>query len=269
MLILRRSIGQSLVLLLPAVGIVAACGSSTQKPSGLGTDSGADVQDGGVDGTGSGDGAIADAPTSVDARDSSATADGPGPVYDGPSPEAGSATLEGQQAFVVGSATLFPGMGGGNTDCEGKPIPAGVVPAVTIGLFPKSISASAVCADVDGGVDAGTGQFILLQIATQQWAMGTGTLTQSLAPATYTISNEFEDDEDLCMLQGGGTAILGLGPLGGDSSSIAISGTVMLTSVGAGSVAGTFDVLMGGPYGTTDGSAPLPLSGSFDALPCP
>jgi hypothetical protein len=239
MLILRRTIAFSFVLVLPALAAVAACGSSKPQPGATGPDSG------------------------------STASDSAGPMYDGPAPDAGSAMLEGPQAFPVGSATLFVGMGSGNTDCEGKPIPAGVLPAVTIGLFPKSISAVDVCADVDGGVDAGTGQFLLLQIATPQWAMGTGTLTQSLTPGAFKISNESEDDEDLCMLQGGGTAILGLGPVGGDSSSIAVSGTVTLTSVGVGAVAGTFDVLMGGPYGTTDGSAPLPLSGSFDALPCP
>jgi hypothetical protein len=44
-------------------------------------------------------------------------------------------------------------------------------------------------------------------------------------------------------------------PVQGDSLAIATSGTVTITSIGADSITGTFDVTMGGPYGQTDRGA--------------
>ena len=105
-------------------------------------------------------------------------------------------------------------------------------------------------------------------VATKQFvAFAAGPLTDSLTPGTYVISNEHENDEDFCMLRDGGTAFLFVGVAYGESQSIAASGTVTLDRVGADSVAGTFQVTMGGLFGVVDAGS---LSGSFAAVAsCP
>jgi hypothetical protein len=91
------------------------------------------------------------------------------------------------------------------------------------------------------------------------------TLTTSLSPGTYAVGNEHEDDEDLCMLAAGSSAYLLFAPLHGESLSIAVSGTITVDSVGTDAVTGSFNVVMGGPYGETDAGT-SPLTGTFDAV---
>jgi hypothetical protein len=180
--------------------------------------------------------------------------------------EAGTGTLTGSQAFGVGSViNVYSAQ-----DCSGNAFAdAGVRPAANIFFLPSAISPSALC-DVDAAApDAGSSIVMALQIATPEWAMyAPAPLTQSLTPGTYTISNEHQDDEDLCMLAPGGTAILLIYPPGGESLWVATSGTVTLTTVTATSVAGSFHVVLTPQFPDAGVSAPS-LSGSFNAAACP
>jgi hypothetical protein len=136
-------------------------------------------------------------------------------------------------------------------------------------LFTAQGLPSLLCSDA-GEPDAGAGAWIDLEITTTQAAMGDTELTQSLTPGTYVIGDEGEDDPDLCMLPSGSNAFLQLLTPGGyDAQGLAISGTVTIESISEQGVAGTFSVLMGGPYGYTDASPPPSLSGAFNATACP
>jgi hypothetical protein len=241
-----------------ALSMVEACGggSSGEGSADAGTE-GADATAEGQDGSASDAGHVADA-RGLDGgspRDSDAV--------DG----AGSGTLTGSQAFTVAWALMDPSEPA--DECMSDAVPGGGVAATAILLAQEDLSSS-VCGD-GGNPDAGVGYIVNIEIATQEYAMGTTQLTQSLTAGTYVIGNEGEDDEDLCMLPGGSTAILQLfDPTNpGGASSIAISGTVTIDSVGPGSIAGSFDAVMGGPYGYTDASPPPSLSGTFKAPVCP
>jgi len=196
-------------------------------------------------------------------------------MADGAVPSPGSATLTGPQAFAVGKAVMVATSGPHAGDCNDKEIPAGVTPLVQVLIAEQGVPNGDVCISDAGVPEGGAGSFLVLAIATPEWAKSVGDpaaapLSQSLVAGTYTISNEHENDEDPCMLQGGGSAYLYLSNLTAtDALSIAMSGTVTLESVSAGAVAGRFDVVMGGPYGTADASPPPSLSGSFNATACP
>ena len=72
------------------------------------------------------------------------------------------------------------------------------------------------------------------------------------------------------MLPSGATAILQMLQFGLENAQqIAISGTVTIDAVSPTSISGSYSVLLGGPYGGTDGGAPQPLTGSFDTATCP
>lgn len=197
---------------------------------------------------------------------------GGGGAPSGPSTLApGTGTLSGGLAFSVGKVitdtpTHSPFSPGG--DCCGTAVAApGVTPGVVILFAETGFPAQNVCNSNVGLPDAGTNTILDLEVATSQWATYPGMLTQSLVPGTYTISNEQTNDENLCKLRGGGTAYLQVFPWGGYASAIAVSGTVTIDSIAAGSVTGHFDVTMGGAFGQTD--ATTPLSGTFDAAACP
>jgi len=179
-------------------------------------------------------------------------------------PEAGTATLSGPQAFPVGSASMAASPTGG---CGGSGSPD-VIAHVIVLLTAQGLPAL-LCTDA-GPPDAGTGGWIDIEIATTQAATGDQELTQSLGPGTYVIGNEGEDDPDVCMLPPGSNAFLQLlTPGADDAQATAISGTVTIDSLDAKAITGSFSVLMGGPYGTTDASPPPSLSGTFSALACP
>jgi hypothetical protein len=84
------------------------------------------------------------------------------------------------------------------------------------------------------------------------------------------IGDEQENDPDPSMLPAGTNAYIQvLTPTGYDAQSLSISGTVTLQSVEPGRVIGWFSAQMGDAYGRADGSAGTPLSGVFNASPCP
>jgi hypothetical protein len=113
-------------------------------------------------------------------------------------------------------------------------------------------------------LDAGEAQ---IGVSTPQWAEYTGQpLTNSLETGVhYDISNEHENDPDLCMLTSGNAFLLYTSQ-GCQTQSLAVLGTVKLTSVSGQWIAGSFDVVMGGPYGQADAGT-TNLSGVFGVVP--
>jgi hypothetical protein len=153
--------------------------------------------------------------------------------------------------------------------CGPSSVPGGGFAAAQILFFEKSGDSSLVCANDGGNGGASTGRVLDLEIATPQYAAMMDAATQGLAPGTYVVGNEHQNDPDLCMLPAGTTAFLVLFDAGGNSAvGISVSGTVTITSVSASAIAGSFSVTMGGPYGQIDAGTPT-LSGSFDATACP
>ena len=180
-------------------------------------------------------------------------------------PGPGMGTLAGPQSFPVASAMMATAPTAG---CGGTAASASVIPQVGILLTAQGLP-SLLCTDA-GPPDAGVGGWLEIVIATSQAIAGASPLTDSVAPGTYVIGDEGVDDPDPCMLPNGSNAYIQLLTPGGyDAQATAISGTVVIDSVSATSVTGTFSVLMGGPYGFTDASPPPSLSGAFDALACP
>jgi hypothetical protein len=191
----------------------------------------------------------------------------PAPVDGAPAiPGPGMATLTGSQAFPVASASVGESLTGG---CGGSAAPdSGIIPTLSILLTSDGLP-NLLCSDA-GFPDGGTGYWLDLELATTQAAMGDEVLTQSIVPGTYLIGDEGENDPDLCMLAPGSNAFLQIvTPSLDDAEATAIQGTVVIDTVSASAVTGTFSVLIGGPYGTTDASPPPTLSGAFNATACP
>jgi hypothetical protein len=196
---------------------------------------------------------------------STPTDSGGGVTSDAAIPGPGTATLTGPQSFDVGSAQMETSSQGGCGSGNGG---AGVIAQLAILLTSKNLP-SLLCMDA-GEPDASAGEWLDIELATNQAIAGAAQLTDSLTPGTYVIGNEGEDDPDICMLPSGSNAFIQLlTPTGYDAQATAISGTVIIDSISAGAVTGTFSVLMGGPYGTTDADPPPSLSGAFNATACP
>ncbi len=168
-------------------------------------------------------------------------------------------SLTGQQGFVVGSSLLDSretvSACGANTVGDGYA-------ALSIQLFD---SPTATCSNA-----AKSGRLLDIGIATHEYASGkTGSaLTVPLATGTFAIGNEQIPDEDLCSLSNDATAILQIRDVAEDGTTNtrwnALSGTVTIDSLAAGSISGTFDVVLGDPNGNgTSGGA---LHGTFGAV---
>jgi hypothetical protein len=154
--------------------------------------------------------------------------------------------------------------------CGPSTAPGGFAAAVIV-LLEKSSDVALLCSPSSdgGGPGTNTGRILDLEIATAQYAAMATPITDALAPGSYVVGDEHQDDPDLCMLPTGTTAFLQLVDAGGGyPTSVSASGTVSITSVSGSAIAGTFNVTMGGPFGQTDGGTPQ-LTGSFDATSCP
>ena len=236
-----------------ALVFVAACGSSAEagvKEAGATPEAGLQQS--------------AEGGPSTPGMDAALSDDGPPMGVDGSPATNG---VEGALAFPVGTVVMGYVVGGCGGNGDAGP---GVVPAVQIGMFEVGHNPSFPCDEAGASTDAGVGRQITIGVATTQWAtFAGGPLTSSLTAGTYMISNERQDDEDLCMLTDGGSAYLTYGQVGGQSLAIAVSGTVTLDSIAAKTLTGSLDVTMGGPYGQADGGTSH-LAGSFNAsVPCP
>lgn len=139
------------------------------------------------------------------------------------------------------------------------------------------------CGPVDGGVPSLAGHpFVNIQVAgptyaTQGPGLPDGATPAPLSAGQYAIANEGADDDQIGSVRGtGGAALVDVrdwGDGGGAAQSVAtaVSGTVTLTSVGSGYVAGTFNVVVAPPLasGQLDSANATPLSGTFSAKTCP
>jgi hypothetical protein len=113
--------------------------------------------------------------------------------------------------------------------------------------------------------------------ATQGLNLPDGQVPAALEPGQYTIANEGVYDDQICSVRGtGGSALVDVGNWGDGGGpaqpvATAVSGTVTLTSVGSGYVAGTFDVVVAPPLasGNLDVNNEAALSGTFSAKACP
>jgi len=93
-----------------------------------------------------------------------------------------------------------------------------------------------------------------------------------IAPGVYAIGFEDADDDELCGLPPGGSATLDRYDFAGDAGAYtqatALSGSVTVTSLGSGRIAGKFNVELGAiVYGAIfiDTQHPIPFSGTFVA----
>jgi hypothetical protein len=160
-------------------------------------------------------------------------------------------------------------------------LPDGSYAAVAVILADQQLVG--YCGPVDGGMPPLAGHpFVNIQVAGPTYATQGRGLPDGAAPAPlsagqYAIANEGVDDDQICSVRGtGGSALVDVrdwGDGGGAAESVAtaVSGTVNLTSVGSGYVAGTFDVVVAPPLasGQLDLANSTPLSGSFSARTCP
>jgi hypothetical protein len=161
------------------------------------------------------------------------------------------------------------------SECGANEVAGGGYAATAIALFENDESLLA-CAD--GGSNKGaSGRFIVIQVATSQYVMletsnstNPPPPTQALTPSAYTIINEGENKENLCSFPvARPIAILQVQQFGlSDAQQIAVSGTVTIDSVGPRSIAGSFNVLLGGPYGQTGSSREEPPRFDLADLEC-
>jgi hypothetical protein len=177
----------------------------------------------------------------------------------------GTATLSGGGAFPVKWAWLSPYSASANCPAVDASAPAGGIDAIAIYLFEQDLS-SLACSDA--GLSNGAGHLVDLEIATPSYETGASPFV-ALAPGTYTIGNEGQDDPDICMLPSSSSAYLAIADFGMSATqNLAASGTVTIETLDGKSVVGSFQVVLGDSYGHTDAGSPS-LSGSFHAVTCP
>jgi hypothetical protein len=150
---------------------------------------------------------------------------------------------------------------------------------VDFGILLTDTAFPNVCVDGGPSSDAAGHRFVDIQMKSISYAPG-GNLgldggETPITPGTYPVSFEGEDDDDLCMA-GAAMPLLDVRDFGsvdgGGAMPVAsaLSGTVTLTTVGSGHIAGSFDVMMVAylPSGLFDTAHPTPFSGTFDARSC-
>ncbi len=176
----------------------------------------------------------------------------------------GGNALSGPQAFTVASAVFSTGEP--SLKCGYLARPSGLPTAASVILSPLDLTPT-ICSNVpyQGGPIA----IVDVQITTPD----AGGLSV-LVPGTYPIGNENVADDDLCMLPPGTGAILDVRDVSdGGVANVwsAISGTVTLDAVGAASLAGSFDVVLGQvdqAGNTISTTVTSPLAGTFAAPAC-
>jgi hypothetical protein len=122
--------------------------------------------------------------------------------------------------------------------------------------------------------------FVILQMKSLSYApagnLSDGSSETPIGPGTYPVDFEGESDDDLCMA-GAGMALLDVRDIapvdGGGATTVAsaVTGTVTLTTIVPGHIAGSFAVQMAAylPSGLFDTAHPTAFSGTFDATSCP
>jgi hypothetical protein len=187
----------------------------------------------------------------------------PPPPFDAAIPAPGTATVTGTGGFPGGSARFATDLTGGCNSTDDAGIPAHLVILISSQGLP-----SVLCPDA-GAPTTGPGDWLDIEIATNQ-IVQRQPITQGIAPGTYVIGNENQNDPDVCMLPDGTNAFAQLlVPGGTNAQELSMSGTVTLDTVSPTSVTGSFSLVMGDPYGRTDASPPPAISGAFNATTCP
>jgi hypothetical protein len=274
---------QLLSLIAIAVGAVSsvalvAC-SSTSSDGGPGLD-GSSTADGSQGGAFDGDTNTPDA--SAQEPDSAGRADADGAASDGSLvvPSDGATGLDGPLAFGVHYSVLVPQ--NLQTACGYAPGPSTGYGDVVVIMTDVDVSGN--CASGFAGpppAGAVGHPFVRIEVASPSYGRGGAGLSPeagpaaALAPGSSMIGYENVSDPDSCMLaHTGGTALLDLLDFGdaGFAQEIAtsLSGTVTLTAVETGHVAGDFDVLLARlSSGGLQVDAAAPFTGHFDTTTCP
>jgi hypothetical protein len=211
-----------------------------------------------------------------------AAADGGSPTASSPNVDGGSAvnSVVGRYGFDVRYAVVDTTQA--HDQCGWQEVlPDGSYAAVAVILADQQLVG--YCGPVDGGMPSLAGHsFVNIQLAgptyaTQGPGLPDGATPAPLSPGQYAIANEGVDDDQICSVRGtGGSALVDVrdwGDGGGAAESVAtaVSGAVIVTSVGSGYVAGTFAVVAAPPLasGELDSANSTPLSGTFSAKTCP
>jgi hypothetical protein len=236
-----------------ALVVILGCGGDA-----TGTDGGADA----TTNDASSDVSPTDSSKDVTASDSSASDSSTNDASDAGPTDA--ATLLDPQ-FDAQFQVMVPSLP--TDECGGKSTTAdGGLAATAFAMFENDVS-QRVCNDAGPHI---TGRALVVGVATQEY-VAKSTLTQTLAPGSYTIGNQKVADEDFCMIPNGATAFLQILSFddAGSASSVwnGTSGTINVTSVSSQSIAGTYSAQLGGAKNNSvDGGL---IDGSFNAPICP
>jgi hypothetical protein len=254
-----------------AGAVLVACGSTGSQPApGVDGSSATDAAQG-VNDAGDAAQAVDAAKDNVDA----AVEDAPA----GPEPDGG-AWLDGSMAFGVHYSAVFP---------QNLQVACGYAPGPSTGysdlvVFLTDIDLSSAC--TNGTLtqpDAAAGHpFVRIEVESPSYAPDGGGLAADggpvapIGPGSYAIGFEpHQTAGDVCMLSStSGTAlvdVLRFGALSCCATALAtsVSGTVTLTTVVPGHVAGNFQVSLAPVDGGVNAQAAAPLSGGFDTTACP
>lgn len=198
------------------------------------------------------------------------------PQDGGPS-DAGN-TLTGSGAFTV-SDTIVDTQEAKDECSYETLLPDGSFAA--FGIIMAQTNISAYCS-ADAAFSPPGGQpFVVVQVAGPSYSNpgpADGGGLKAITPGTYTVGFENVPDDDLCMLAGTGASALvdirtwkGGDAAGAVTAAEALSGTVTITSISPGHVAGSFSVMMVSvsSTGQFDTQHPSALSGTFDSATCP
>jgi hypothetical protein len=202
-----------------------------------------------------------------------------GPSSASPPPASGN-SLTGSYAFPVAYTLL--GTDEAKADCGYGGMLADGYSDFGVYLADTNIS-GLICAGDDAGprVNSAPGHpFVVIQMKSISYARGgnlpDGGVETAIVPGTYGVGFEGLSDDDLCMANPGAPLldVLDFGPEDGGGAipvASAATGTVTLTTIALGHIAGSFDVQMVAllPSGQYDTEHPTPFSGTFDATTCP
>jgi len=248
--------------------VLVACGSTGSQPApGVDGSSAVDAAQA-VDDAGD-EGHALDATREIDTGGTDAPA--------GALPDGG-AWLDGSMAFGVRYSVVYP---------QNLQVSCGYAPSPPTGygdlvVLLTDIDLSSTCSSGIAPSSAGGHPAVRIEVASPSYAMGGAGLAAdggpvaALIPGSYAIGFENLTDDDVCMLsQSSGRAlvdVLDFGDAGCCNTLVgtSVSGTVTLTTVVPGHVAGHFQVSLAPVQGSTIAApSAAPFSGQFDTTSCP
>jgi hypothetical protein len=192
--------------------------------------------------------------------------------------DAGAGSLTGPDAFPVQTAWITM------VDAQGACGYESILPDgsyATLGVLLTDASLSGVCGDASAqALQASRGHpLVLIQLKSADYPPSgklAGSTVHPIGPGVYPVAFENLPDDDLCMAPNARALIdvrrFSSSGAGAVTVGSASSGTLTLTRVDPGHIAGSFDVkvatLMSDGQ-TFDVANPTPLTGTFDASACP